>query len=244
MKNLTDEEVISRYDALMEIIDAKIKKARSEGKPVDKLDADKKTIDDIFITLVDFNCDLVKTNLEPKFKANPSDLSIAKKMVFFMIKGKCTDDPVWIEAAETVMENEPDFGLGKNIAIRYLAAENYSKAEAYFKKVLELAPSNSDKAEVLIYLGGIESKKGSKVAARNYYREALGADSSNKDAYEKIGDLYMNSFDDCKKHDNYADDRLVYLAAYDMYQRAGDGTENGPGQEASFHRKKNFSARI
>jgi tetratricopeptide (TPR) repeat protein len=245
-KNLTDEEVINRYDVLMEIVDAKIKKARSEGKPVDKLEADKKMIDDIFITLVDFNCDLVKTNLEPKFKENPDDLSIAKKMVFFMIKGKCTDDPIWLKAAETVMEKEPDFGLGKNIAIRYLVAENYTKAETYFKIVLEIAPTNTDKAEVLIYLGSIESKKGSKVAARNYYREASSADPANKDSYEKIGDLYMNSFDDCKKLDNMADDRLVYLAAYEMYQRAGDAKKMGaakaqfPSKEELF--TQNYSA--
>lgn len=37
----------------------------------------------------------------------------------------------------------------------------------------------------------------------------------------------MNSFDDCKKLDNYADDRLVYLAAYDMYQRAGESSKMG-----------------
>ncbi len=221
-KNLTDDEVLTRYDNLMEIIDAKIKKARSEGKDVSKYEADKKTIDDILITIVPITCDLVKSHLEPKFKANPSDLSIAKKMVVFMIKGKCTDDPIWIKAAETVMENEPDFGLGKNIAIRYLAMENYTKAESYFKKALELASANTDKAEILIYLGGLESKKGSKVGARNYYRDAIAADSGNKEAYEKIGDLYYNSFDDCKKQDNYADDRLVYLAAYDMYLRAGD----------------------
>ena len=154
-----------------------------------------------------------------------------------MIKGKCTDDPVWLQAAETVMENEPDFGLGKNIAIRYLAAENYNKAEMYFKKILESASSNTDKAEVLIYLGGLESKKGSKIAARNYYREAISADSGNKEAYEKIGDLYYQSFDDCKKLDNYADDRLVYLAAYDMYQRAGD-TRKMASAKAQFPSKE------
>lgn len=221
-KNLTDDEVLTRYDKLIEIIDAKIKKGRSEGKDVSKLEADKVAIDDILVTLVPITCELVKSNMEPKFKANPDDLSLAKKMVYFMIKGKCTDDPIWLQAAEKVNEQEPDFGLSKNIAIRYLAAEDYVKAEQYFKKALELAPGNADKSDMLISLGGLEARKGSKAAARNYYREALSLDSGNKDAYEKIGNLYYSSLDDCKKMDNWADDRLVYLAAYDMYQRAGD----------------------
>lgn len=241
-KNLTDEQVLERYDNLMGIIDAKIKKARSEGKDVSKYDADKKAIDDILITIVPITCELVKTNLQPKFEANPNDLSIAKKMVVFMIQGKCTDDPIWIKAAETVMANEPDYGLGKNIAIRYFMMENYSKAEFYFKKALELASSNSDKADMLIALGGLESKKGNKVGARSYYRDAAAADSGNKEAYEKIGDLYYTSFDECKKQDNYADDRLVYLVAYDMYQRAGDGKKMAaakaqfPSKEEIFER--------
>ncbi len=221
-KNLTDDEVLTRYDNLMEIIDAKIKKARSEGKPVDKLEADKKAIEDILVTIVPITCELVKSNMEPKFKANPNDLSLAKKMVYFMIKGKCTDDPIWLQAAEKINEQEPDFGLSKNIAIRYLAAEDYAKAEQYYKKALELAPSNVEKADMMVSLGGLEARKGSKVAARNYYRDALAANPDDKDPYSKIGNLYYSSFDDCKKMDNYADDRLVYLAAYEMYQRAGD----------------------
>jgi hypothetical protein len=36
LKTLTDEQVLQRYDKINEIIDAKIKKAQSEGKPVDK----------------------------------------------------------------------------------------------------------------------------------------------------------------------------------------------------------------
>jgi len=45
-----------------------------------------------------------------------------------------------------------------------------------------------------------------------------------KESWEKIGDLYYNSFDDCAKRQNMAEDRLVYLAAYEMYQKAGNAS--------------------
>lgn len=36
LKNLTDEQILERYDRVMGVIDAKIKKTQSEGKPIDK----------------------------------------------------------------------------------------------------------------------------------------------------------------------------------------------------------------
>jgi tetratricopeptide (TPR) repeat protein len=222
LKNLSDEQVLERYDKVMAIIDAKIKKGRSEGKPVDKLETMKTDVDKILLSMVTVNCDFVRKNLGPKFKANPSDIGTAKKIFAFMLQDKCTDDPLWLQAAEAIHQQEKDFGLAKNLAIRYLAAENYAKAEQLFKEALELAPTNSDKADMLIYLGAIEAKNGNKSGAREVYRQALAADGTKKEAYEKIGDLYYQSFSDCAKKENMATDRLVYIAAYEMYQRAGD----------------------
>jgi tetratricopeptide (TPR) repeat protein len=139
-----------------------------------------------------------------------------------MLQEKCTDDPLWLEAAERIVQEEKDYGILKNLGIRYMALENFTKAEEMFKQALEVAPGNSEKADILIYQGAIESRNGSKAAARELYRQAVAADASKKEAYEKIGDLYYNSFADCAKKESMAEDRLVYLAAYDMYQRAGD----------------------
>jgi hypothetical protein len=71
-------------------------------------------------------------------------------------------------------------------------------------------------------MGLLSSKKGNKSGARELYRQAASADASvAKEAYEKIGDLYINSAGDCSKKVNLADDRLVFLLAADYYQRAG-----------------------
>jgi tetratricopeptide (TPR) repeat protein len=139
-----------------------------------------------------------------------------------MLQGKCTDDPLWLETGEKVFETNPEFGIGKNLAIRYLAQDNFTKAESFLKKSLPLAPSNEDKAETLILLGTISAKQGSKVEARDLFRQALGTSAGNKEAYEKIGDLYMNSTKDCAREKSYAEDRLVFLAAYEMYAKAGN----------------------
>ena len=245
LNNLTDEQIVERYDRLMAILDVKVKKAQSEGKSIDKLKKIKDDVDAILITIVKVDCAFVKKNLEPKFKKDPTDISLAKKIFNFMLQGKCTDDPLWLEAGEVILKATPvadrDCGLAKNLGIKYLVKENYEKAEELLKEAQNVCTEANDKGEVLIYLGSIEAKKGNKFGARELYRQAAAADpASTKEAYSKIGLLYYSSFNDCAKKVNQADDRLVYLIAADYFQRGGDSKnaanakENFPSREDIF----------
>lgn len=225
LKNLTDEQVLQRYDKINEIIDAKIKKALSEGKPVTNLNDYKDKVDQILITIVKVDCEFVRKNLAPKFKANPSDIGLAKKIFAFMLKDNCIEDPLWLEAGEAIHNGEDgtkDFGLAKNLGKGYYRIEKFDKAEFYFKEAMELAATPADKGDVLVLLGNNEARKGNKPAARDLFRQAIAADNANKDAYERIGDLYQASFKECAQEKSYAEDRLVYLAAYEMYVKAGN----------------------
>ena len=151
----------------------------------------KDDIDAILIGMVKVDCAFVKKNLEPKFKQNPNDVVLAKKIFGFMLQGKCTDDPLWLEAGESIHKNNPekDFGLAKNLGLKYYSIDNFAKAEIFLKEALPLASTPEDKAEVLIYLGQLQAKN-DKPAARALFRQALEANPGNKLAYEKIGDLY------------------------------------------------------
>jgi tetratricopeptide (TPR) repeat protein len=223
LKKLTDDQVLQRYDKVIEIIDAKIKKAQSEAKPTEKLNGYKDDIDKILITIVKVDCEFVKKNLAPKFKANPADVGLAKKIFAFMLKDNCIEDPLWLESGEAIHNGgEKDFGLAKNLGKGYYRLEKFEKAEFYFKEALELASTGADKADILILMGNNEARKGSKSSAREFFRQAIAADNSNKDAYERIGDLYQSSFKECAQEKSYAEDRLVFLAAYDMYAKAGN----------------------
>lgn len=227
-KNVTDEQIFQRYDKIMAIIDVKMAKASSENKTadVDKLKSYKDAVDGLLISMVKVNCDFVRKNLAPKFKQHPDDLTIAKKIFNFMLQDKCTDDPLWLEAGEAIhrLSPEKDYGLLKTLASRYVLNGNLDKAEALFKEALPLAKTPQDKSETYLYLGGIESKKGNYTGARDLFRQALTADTNNKEAWEKIGDLYYNSFDNCSKKQSLAEDRLVYIAAYEMYAKAGNSS--------------------
>ncbi len=245
-KTLTDEQVIERYDKISEILDKKIAKTQSGGKPIDRYQKYQGQIDDIFISLnIPMDCGRVKEKLEPRFRANPQDVGIAKQIFRQMIIGKCTDDPLWLEAGEVVVNAEPDFAILKNLGIRYLAQDNVAKAEDMFKKALDVATEKSDKGDIQMLLGTVEARKNNNAGAREWYRKAIATDG-RKEAYEKIGDLYFNSAAACRELDNQADDRKVYLIAYDYYQKAGESRkmqqakEQFPSKEELF--LKNYQA--
>ncbi|MGE0770917.1 MAG: tetratricopeptide repeat protein [Cyclobacteriaceae bacterium] len=224
LNNITDEQILQHYDRIISILDDKLKTEKNE-KDIKKLKDYKSVVDDLLIGMVKVDCDFVKNNLAPKFKQNPNDIALAKRIFSFMLQGKCTDDPLWVEAGEAIHNVEKDFGLAKTLGLKYLSNDNNAKAETLLKEALELASTPEDKSAILLYLGTLEVKRGSKSTAREYFRQSVAADPNNKEGYEKIGDLYYGSYNDCAKQESMAQDRLVYIAAYDMYRRAGHTTK-------------------
>lgn len=158
-----------------------------------------------------------------------------------MLDGKCTDDPLWLSAGEAVYKLSPDkdFGLLKALAGKQLSNGNYDKAEQLLKEALSLSTTSTDKAEVLRYLGSLEVRKNNYPGARELFRQAATTNPNDKEAWEKIGDLYFNSFDNCKKQASQAEDRLVYIAAYEMYQKAGSA-QNMARAKAQFPSKEDI----
>jgi tetratricopeptide (TPR) repeat protein len=233
-KTLKEEQILSRYDKLSGVIDVKMKKALLENKSgdVEKYKNIKANVDDKLSKMVVINCAFVKKNYEPRFKQNPTDIVLAKKIFQYMLNDKCTDDPLWLQATEVVHKATPDFGLAKVLGAKYLQTKNFEKALPLLNEALTLAKTPAEKADINILLGDNENQKGAKASARDYYRKALVADPSNKEGYEKIGDLYYFSFQECSKKQSLAEDRLVYIAAYDMYAKSGnqEKTRSARGQ--------------
>ena len=220
-KSLTDEQILQRYDKIMAVIDAKMKIAVTKGNQIDidKQKSYKDAVEGILISLVKVDCNFVRKNLAPKFKQTPDDLALAKKIFNFMLQDKCSDDPLALEAAEAIhrLNPEKDFGLIKFIASKYMSSGNYDKAESLLKEGLPLATTTEQKTDISMLLGSIEVKKGNFSGARSLFLQ-----SGSKEGLEKVGDLYYNSFDNCAKKQSVAEDRLVYIAAYEMYQKAGN----------------------
>ncbi len=219
-KLLTDPDVMRRYEMLRDIVSAKLKSANDKDRAV--LSADLVKIDELLLKAVKIDCEFVDMHLGPKFREHPENLELARKVFSYLLVGKCLEDPLWLASGEVLFRHEKDFGLAKNLGLRFYALDSLRKAEYYFSQSLRLAVSAADSADVYTYLGSLAARDGHRPEARQLFRHALTTDPAQKEALDKIGDLYYNSFKQCSRESSMADDRLVYLVAYDYYRKAGD----------------------
>ena len=224
-KNLSDEEVLARYENISEVIEGKVNVIEAKGGSVAKLMVQKNAIDKILTEIVTIDCDFVHDTMGPKFKANPDDIKLVKRMFSFMLTGKCTASDLFLDVSKQLYKLEPDFGVAKLIGTKCLAAGDYSCASQYYNEAIQHTEDGTKKAEIYIQMGKMEVKKKNKSAARANFRKAISADAANKEPWTLIGDLYYHSFEQCKKMENMVKDRLVFILAYDMYRRGGNSSK-------------------
>ncbi|MEQ9229225.1 MAG: hypothetical protein RIF46_00980, partial [Cyclobacteriaceae bacterium] len=214
----------------------------AQGKPVPASIRD--NVDKLLLMIVpEIDCEIVINDFGPKLEANP-DVNMAKKIFKLMLTGKCTEDPLALKAARMVDDNEPSYGIKIFIAGRSLGNGDKETAEKYYIQALDLTDENVKKADIYLKLAQIKRAAGLKVQARDYANKAISADPSTKDAYKLIGDLYMSSFDDCAGKEDMVKDRLVFIAAADMYKRAGDGAAAQRAKDQFPSKEEIFTANI
>ncbi len=218
--NITDQDVLDIYEEIVRITNFKI----GQGKNVDRLKMVLDKINELLVSTIDVDCDFVKNKLGPKLEAEPDNMKLATNIIRLSFAGKCMDLDVFLKAAIVVQTNNPEYGLAKLIGQSAAKREDFEMAIKYLEEAIELTDDNTKKGDVYYQLAVIQSNAGKKVSARDYARKAVSVDPTKKTAYKLIGNLYFNSFNDCKKGENPVHDRATYIAAYEMFRRAGDST--------------------
>ncbi len=226
--DISDAQVIEYYGQIMDVIDQK----KAKKTNLDRLEKYSENIDKLLTATVTVDCKFVEDNLGPKMKANPSDLPMAKKVFQLLITGKCSDSPLFVESAKIVHEHEPTYGVAKIIAVKSAADGDNELAFQYYNQAIELADDQQKKAEIYLDMAKINATQGQKSTARANARKALSFDPSMTDAYNLIGNLYFGSFEECRGGESKVKDRAVFIAAFEMYKKAGntEAMENARGQ--------------
>ncbi|OFY63712.1 MAG: hypothetical protein A3H98_06450 [Bacteroidetes bacterium RIFCSPLOWO2_02_FULL_36_8] len=217
---ITEEEVLEEYEKMAQIIEFNI----SKGEKVSNWESTKENLDRILFSCVNIDCDRVKTTLGPKFHQNPEDLLLAKKVFHFMKTGKCTEDPLFLEASKSIYKSEPSPDLAAIIGLFSMLQKDFTTAIEYFNKAIETATDEKKKADYYYRLAESYKSQGNKSTARTMARKALSIDPDKKDVFTLIGFLYMTSGDECKT-DNGIKDKAIFWVAYDMFEKAGNFTE-------------------
>jgi tetratricopeptide (TPR) repeat protein len=225
---MTAEKVLEVHTRLSEIIDAKIAQGGNPtkyNKEQDKIDALLSSIEGLL------SCEFIENQLVPKFEASPGDLNLAKKIFSYSLKAKCSDQPYFTKAGDVLYENEPTFQLAIALANKYKAADDYDKAVQYFESALELSTDNEGKYDAHVGLATVYASQGNKVKSRSMAYEALSVKPGAAEPYNIIGNLYFTSYQSCKEGESKVKDRAVFIAAYEMYQKAGNTAQMQASQE-------------
>jgi tetratricopeptide (TPR) repeat protein len=224
---ISDQEILGYYGEISDILNAKIEK---ESSP--RLIQIQEAVDQLLVGIVPIDCGFVENTLGPKIKQDPSDLKTAKKLFHLLLTGKCTDSPLFYESAEIIQTNEPSYGIARVLAGKRAAEGDYENALKYYNQALDLTDENEKKAETSVDIAKVYSSRGEKALARGHAVKAIGYDQNLAEAYNLIGNLYYHSYEDCKEGVSRVKDRAVFIAAYDMYRKAGNakGMEEAKSQ--------------
>jgi len=216
--DVSDIEAVEIYNQISNVIEHK----KESGKNLERLETYQDNIDKLLTATVDVDCEFVESNLAPKMDANPDDVKMAKKIFQLLLTGKCSDSPYFLKSAKLVHEMEPSYGLAIVVAKKELANKNLETALKYYNQALELTDDNTKKGEIYLDLANSYAARDNKVQARSYSLKAVDTDPTLKQAYTLVGNLYMQSYEECKQGKNKVKDRAVFLAAYEMFKKAGN----------------------
>ncbi|QDH78668.1 hypothetical protein FKX85_06310 [Echinicola soli] len=214
----SDEEVLDIYDGLY----ARLDKAEAAGEDVS---GQKTTLDQILVNMEIIDCDFIQNKLAPQMIANPSDITLAKRVFQYSVQYKCTSSEAFTKALEIVDNDSPTFSTSQVRGMRAMQSKEHAKAEKLFTKALELAENDNQRAEVYYDLAKAQAQQGKKSTARQSALKVLDFDSSKTaDVWNFVGSLYMGSSNDCRGGQSRVKDYSVFIAAYEAFAKAGNNS--------------------
>ena len=164
------------------------------------------------------NCEKLIALYGPKLEANPDDLVLAKNIVKFFEKRRCTKSDVYFIALEKVHSKEPNAESAFSMGRMAFEREQYSKAKVYLEEAAETLPDSLvvKKASAYLLLAETYRSLGQESSARSAALKVLVYSPNEGMAYVIIGDLYTSSAAQCTLQGL----RVSYWAAADMYAKA------------------------
>ncbi|MCS6832053.1 MAG: hypothetical protein NZ521_00625 [Flammeovirgaceae bacterium] len=229
----TTDWYLDRYDAISDLLDEIIASTAEAEKA--EWTKTKQNIDGMFAIkgVIEPDCNFVKEKMAADIKAKPSDVRLQKRAFKYMLEGKCTDEPLFMTVVANLFNaGERTAGLASVMANKYLVINNLDSAIFWFDEAIKLSNDEPQKAaDYILKQARILQKQGKKSAARAKAYDAIEKDPSQaSEAYELIGDLYFTSGNECGGTDQVSS-RAVYLAAYDMYVKAGNNKKAASASE-------------
>ena len=234
LKGVDENKVIEIHENLTKLIEKNIAKGEDKAEWEQTLEY----VDSQYKALVTIDCAFINDKMIPKFEevdeSSDEYIKELENIVANMLKAECTDDPKFLEYSEKLAEKAPTFGRYQFLIRAYLAKKDFNKALELMDKSAPLAETDADKAEIYLSKARLKSRQGNKSGARAEAFKAASTDASKAyEAYTLVGDLYLGSGSSCKgsQPSNPCHAKAVYIAAYNMYIKAGNSAKAAKAQQ-------------
>lgn len=204
----TKEDVVVEYDKLVKICSAN----SANNKYVE---AEKK-IQSVAAPYLD--CEVLVPLAENNFEANKENVDWLRSTVKLLKYKKCYEAEIFAKVAEAYFAKEPSAEGAESMGKLFLGKKDYAKAIDFFKKALEMAENDEQKADFTMSIAEANLYSKSYSAAKTYALKAAALRSGWGEPYIVIGDAYMYSAKSCD--DGELGKYAAYWAAVDKYQKA------------------------
>lgn len=212
VKNISDEQVLEEYNRISSIL---------QSRPLDS-DADTYAtkINQMLAGAIELNCTTLDDLLGNKLTDDLESVASAKLFVNLSNKVDCRDES-FNKAIDIVLKYDPTAPIALYKAKSLMKDKALNDAEHYFGVALTLTDDPDLTSDTYLNLARIYTLKEDKIKAQNFAYKAINV-NKNKKAYSLIGNLYLTSFSECTEDKDIVARRAVYIAAYDMFEKADD----------------------
>lgn len=214
-KKIEADKVIEYYSTISDYADNQISKNPNDDKSKQAKDG----IDAMFAQMGVADCNNIIAIFTPKFKANPADVNLCKKIRALMGTTKeCAKQELYLNASVSIYKVEPSADLAYDIAHLNIEAKQPKEAEKYYNEAINLESDVTKRATYFYELASLtftELKNSSQ--AKALANKALEENPNLGKAYKLLGDMYASErncgADDFEK-------KTVFWAAVDKYTKA------------------------
>lgn len=222
-KKLGKVQMIELYNTCNEVFDAQISSTKNPKK-ISKVEKQQGITAHIFSENVDINCEDIQNQFGAKFAAK-KDLKMAKLIINLSISNKCFANDVFVDAASYLSASKKSsYSLEKILASVYAQKGATEKAITSYQNSMALTDDSLKIGALHYEIAELQAKQGAKADARTSALSAVSFNASLKKAYTLIGNLYFQSSGTCSTG-NKVQDRTLYIAAYNMYIKAGNASK-------------------
>lgn len=232
------KELMAIHTQVSKVIDMK----RAAGENETKLSKYTDAVDQIFFQTVKpvLNCDAIE---ELATAGGDHDIEYTKMIFAWSLEFSCTGNDFFVDIV-TKMANNPETanpGILKLLAQKAVEAGKHEEAIDWYTKSLPLWGNDEKRAGIQMDMARVHLLKKDKANARSAAFKAAELDAGEAArALSFVANLYMGSFEECAEKYSQIDDRAIFIAAYDLFEKAGDtagmqaAREQFPTKEQAF----------